>query len=736
MSKRTDSTPPGEPERLLADFPPVSAEEWRQEAERLLRGASFDETLLFPTYEGITLRPWYTRQDAASLAGTDTMPGTPPYLRGARPLGYRQRPWEIAQELPYPTAAEFNAALRHDLERGQTAVVLLADLATRSGRDPDSAPEREVGWRGTSLASLADLERALDGIDLQNTPLHLESGPAALPLTAMLVALVRRLGGDAAQLQGCVGADPLGALAAQGQLPCSVDQVYDELALLTRWAQTHAPRLRTVSALGLPYAAGGASAVQELACTLAAAVAHLRALEQRGLEPAAVAPRLQFGFAAGTFFFLEIAKLRAARRLWSQIVAACGGDAAAQRMMIHVRTSRWSDTVYDPHVNILRGTTRACAAVIGGCDSLHVAPLDEARGLADEFSRRLARNTQIILRQESHLDRVIDPAGGSWFVEELTDEVAHKVWSLFQEIEAAGGLLEMLSAGRPQADIAAVFRKRLENISRRREVLVGTNRYADATEAAPTYRVPDQSAVQRERSAEIQQLRPAAGGPELDRLTGCSGQLGTAAADLFETVIEAAEHGHTLGELTSALRGVAGPEPAGTTVKPIPQNVRGEQNFLAIRNLVAGRSAAAAESVGGESTADVFLACIGPVSEYMARLDFARGFFQSGGFRVAAPQAQVDDAAAAQVAGIAARAAGAPIVCIVSTDERYPVFVPALASRLKQGVSPPVVVLAGRPRAADETEIFRQAGIDHFLTLHCEADKILWQLADALGGEA
>ena len=353
-------------ERLLAEFPEATLDQWHAEVVKLLKGAPFEKKMLTPTYEGITLKALYTQDDIRDLSFPAVMPGDSPYPRSTRVLGFREGAWLVAQELPYPTYEELNEALRQDLERGQTAVNLLLDRATQAGLDPDMAAVGEVGADGTSIASVIGLSQALEGVDLERVPILVQPGSAALPFAALLVALLRRQGKDPAGLRGSLGMDPLAGLVTHGELPLSLGRAWDELALLTGWASSHAPRVTTVSAYGFPYHESGASAVQELAFALATAVEHLRQLEERGLDVETVAPRILFGLSVGSHFFMEVAKLRAARMLWAQVVQAAGGSAAAARMTLHARSSSWNKTRFDPHTNILRATTEAFAAVLGG----------------------------------------------------------------------------------------------------------------------------------------------------------------------------------------------------------------------------------------------------------------------------------------------------------------------------------------------------------------------------------
>ncbi|MEZ4386704.1 MAG: acyl-CoA mutase large subunit family protein [Candidatus Krumholzibacteriia bacterium] len=700
---------------LREDFPVPTLDHWYQECIKLLKGAPFDRKMLTPTYEGITLQPMYTQVDVDQLTHVGGQPGRAPFVRGTAALGYRQRPWQVAQELPYPASEEYNAALRADLARGQTAAVLVIDRAGQAGLDPDEAPTAFVGKDGTSIASLAGLRRALAGVDLAQVPVHIESGSAALTYAALLVALAREQGVDPAALRGSVGLDPVAGLAEHGHLPVSLGQAYDELAAVTGWAVEHAPALHTVAAAGHVYHDGGASAVQELGITLAVAVHHLRELEQRGLDVAVTAPRIRFGFSVGTHFFLEIARLRAARLLWSRIVEATGADAAAGRMAIHARTSRFTKTALDPHVNLLRATTEAMAAIFGQVDSLHIAPFDEPLGLPDAFSRRIARNTHAMLREESHFDLVADPAGGSWCIETLTHQVAEAAWDVFQEIEAAGGVVNALVGGLVQRMVAETADLRRQALAHRTEVLVGANQYPNADEPAHVGRRVDHAAFQAERAAALERKRTEVDPADRERvMTRLAGLLESEEQGVFEAIVEAATVGATLGELSRTFRLDDEPRLAVEAIVAWRAGEMFEQLRSAVRDHADPRAVT------------VFCANLGNVARYMPRLDFTRGFFQTGGFRVVADRyfASVDEAAAA------ARLSGAGSAVIVGLDDTYLEQAAAAAQALKAaGVG--TVLLAGAP--GDHADEWRQAGVDEFINVRSDAHAVLRSLASSKG---
>ncbi|MCB9161948.1 MAG: acyl-CoA mutase large subunit family protein [Caldilineaceae bacterium] len=672
---------------LFAEFDAPTYDAWRQATVESLKGLPF-EKLITRSYEGIDLQPLYRAADTVTLQHQQTLPGRAPFVRGRKVDGYLVEPWLVAQASGHGAPHAVNAALRHDLARGQTAVNLRLDRAARAGLDADQVAQ--PGDDGLSLATVDDLAVALDGIDLAQTPVFITPGTAALPVAAFLFALAQRRNVPLAVLSGGVDNDPLSVLAATGRLPAPMPALLDELADLTRWAAANAPGLSTVGVDTRAYNDGGANAVQEVAAALATGVAYLRALGARDVPVAVAAPRLRFTFAIGGNFFMEVAKLRAARMLWSQVVAAFGGDEAAQAMHIHAATAHRNKTTLDPYVNMLRTTTEAFAAAAGGVDSLEVAPFDARIRPADEFSRRAARNTQLILQDEANLTRLIDPAGGSWTVETLTDQLADAAWTAFQQIEAAGGMLAVLRAGTLQAEIAAVASQRTAALATRRDVLVGVNMYANTVEMP---------LAATGAAAEISTHGLAARRAEAARALA---QVDLAQDRVGASIIAAAG-GATLNALVTALRGT----PDGEWAKAIAP-VTLAAPFEALR------AQAAAFAAAHGAPPRIFLANMGPLAQHKARADFTRGFFEVGGFTLDYPAgfATPEDAATA------ALASGAQAVVLCSTDDTYADLAPALVAAVKEARPAMPVILAGYPK--EQVETLRAAGIDEFI--HLRAD--------------
>lgn len=706
------------PLKLQADFPPPTYADWRQVVEAELKGVPFEKKLVTHTYEGITLQPIYRHEDIAELPHVHSMPGFAPFVRGRKASGYLTESWEVSQEVFHSSPAEFNTAARAYLGRGLTGLNIVLDLATRNGQDPDTAAAGEVGAGGLSVAAVADLAKALDGIELNKVSLLVRSGASALPFAALLVALRRQQQQPVETLRGCIEMDPLGVLAHAGRLPQSLEDAYREMAELVRWSARNAPQLQTVCVHSRSWHEGGGSAVQELAFALATGIEYLRALNARGVAVNVAAPRVRFALTVGSNFFMEIAKLRAARMLWATAVAALDGNAEAQKLTLHVRTSLWNKTVLDPHINVLRGTVEAFAGAMGGCDSLQVGAFDEVVRTPDDFSQRLARNTQIILQKECDLDRVIDPTGGAWFVERLTDEVAHAAWALFQAVEKRGGMAAALQAGFPQAEIAKMAAEKLRNVARRRDVIIGTNQFANLKETPLPKPVVDTAPFQHQRAEQVKAYRSAADeGESAAVLARLAKTVEAGTPGLFETCVAAVAAGATLGEVTRALRAKDQPDASITPVKL----QRAAQDFERIR------AAVERYAVGQGARPKVFLANLGSLAQYKARAEFSRGFFAVGGFDVVYPRgfATVEDAAAQ------ALESGAPVIVICSTDETYPALVPGLVRAIKARDARRVVVLAGYP--AGQIAAHKQAGVDDFVHFRVNAVEFLTNLLNRIG---
>lgn len=699
---------------LLDAFPVPDFEQWRAEVERLLKGAPYAKKMFTRTLEGITVGPMYTAQDTAALPWTENYPGQSPFLRGTRAQGHLPGGWLVAQDLLAPTVEEFNTAIRHDLERGQQAVCLRLDQAGQLGLDPDQAEPGTVGLAGTSVASVSELAVALQGVDLKVTPLCLQPGASALPMAALLVALLKQQGTDPSALRGSLGSDPVYGLVSLGALPVDLEVLLDELAVLTRWAVDNAPGMTTLPVYELPWHQGGADSALSLGLTLATAVHALRAMESRGIALEDAAARLRFRMVVGADFFMEIAKLRAVRLLWADILSAAGCSATSGRASVHAQTSTRGYSVLDPHVNLLRAVTMAMSAVLGGADSLHVSPFDEMDSLPDEFSRRIARNVQLILREECHFGQVADPAGGSWYVEKLTADLAARAWNEFQEIEAAGGIVAGLKSGLVQEKVGRAADERRSRLGTGGSVLVGTTRYANPLEPERQPRQPDLAELHARRAKAMGKLRTAAAHEDhLIVLKRLEKILSSGPGDLFESLVEAAAQGATLGEMTGILRHDADRNLQVRPIAPRRDAVPFEEIHRTIRAALRR----------GAPEGRVFCACLGDSAGYLPRLEFVRGFFLTGGCEV-----QSDGFfTTATEAADAAAAAGAGTVVLVGLDETYPTLAAATARLIKKNAPQARLLLAGQPGPLEQE--LRDAGVEDFIHIRSNVLDILGEIA-------
>ncbi|MGN9762041.1 methylmalonyl-CoA mutase family protein [Streptomyces sp. SD31] len=445
---------------LAAEFPEATHEQWQRLVEGVLRksgkevsGDAAEDALSTLLEDGLTTRPLYTARDAAPDPG---LPGFAPFVRGGRPEGNTTGGWDVRQR----HAAADGSAVLTDLENGVTSLWLA------------------VGDFGIPVSSLATV---LDGVYLDLAPVVLEAGAEVEPAARELLRVVEERGVAPEAVRGNLGADPLGHEARTGQS-------YD-LAQVTGLARRCAdayPGLRAMTVDALPYHEAGGSAAQELGCSLATGVAYLRELTGAGLSVAQACAQLEFRYAATADQFLTVAKLRAARRLWARVAEVCG---APGQQVQHAVTSTVMMTPRDPWVNMLRATVATLAAGVGGADAVTVLPFDHALGLPDAFARRIARNTSTILIEESHLSRVIDPAGGSWYVERLTDELAHAGWEFFQSIEKSGGHAAALRSGMVGERLAETWAVRSAKLAKRREPVTGVSEFPHLAEK-PVVREP------------------------------------------------------------------------------------------------------------------------------------------------------------------------------------------------------------------------------------------------------
>lgn len=687
---------------IADDFPPVPYEAWRALVDKDLDGTPFEKRLVSHTYEGIDIAPLYTDRDSDHANDPAGMPGLAPHTRGSQPLDTAAGAWDIRQERREPDPSFANARLLDDLRHGVTSVLLRFDIPGRHGLDADDPAAASVaGADGVSVSTPDDIARVFEGVHLGMIGVALEAGEAFLPASALLLSLYRARGVDPGEIRIAFNADPLAVLAREGRIGIPLESLYDRMAELATHTARNLPGCTSVRVGTAPYHHAGATAAQDLAFAMATGVEYLRALTARGLTIDEASGQLLFSSAVGCQFFLAACKTRAARRLWSRIIGASGGRWTGMRQ--HVRTSKRVMTTRDPWVNILRNVACCYAGAIGGADCITTEPFDGAIGHPTELSARIARNTQIILQEEVGLARVIDPAGGAWFAEKLTDELCAKAWAIFQQIERLGGMGEALRTGWVFDQIDSVFKARSGAIARREDAITGVSEFPDLSERPIAPNDWDHDGLRRRSIERARSIRVARGRDAIIR----SGAL----TDL----IEAASRGATLGELARAL-------PGGEAVE-LPAPIAPHPYAEAFERL---REASDRHLAQCGQRPCVALVNLGPVVKHGARAGFSANFFGAGGFRVIQSGTIRDaDEAAAFFAG-----SGARIAVLCSSDDLYASMVPTIAPALHRAGAASIV-LAGRP-GANESD-WRAAGVDRFIYLKCDAVKILGELLGELG---
>ncbi|MDG0057501.1 methylmalonyl-CoA mutase family protein [Priestia sp. P5] len=452
------------------EFTRTPKEDWEQEVSKNTTLNSKE------TLENIFLKPLYFESDTAHLDYLQQSPAEIDCLRGAGKESYILGEWEITQKINLPSIKESNKLLLHSLRNGQNTAAFTCSEAMRQGKDVDEATEAEVA-SGATISTLEDVAHLFQHVALEAVPLFLNTGCTSVPLLSFLKAYCADHNFDMRQLTGTLGMDPLGTLSEYGRVPLSTRDLYDHLAYTTRLAHSNVPELKTIIVSSIPYHNSGANAVQELAYMLATGVQYIDECIKRGLSLHQVLPHMTFSFSVSSHLFMEISKLRAFRMLWANVVRAFD-DTAVSVPFIHTETSRLTQSKEDMYTNALRSTVQAFASIVGGADSLHIEPYDSVTSPSSQFAHRLARNTHLILQHETHISKVMDPAGGSWYVEAYTHELMTKAWELFGNIEDLGGMEEALKQGRIQDEVEQMRVKRQEDIECRIERLIGVTHYA------------------------------------------------------------------------------------------------------------------------------------------------------------------------------------------------------------------------------------------------------------------
>jgi methylmalonyl-CoA mutase len=544
--------------------------DWTRAAAKAAPGGDL-AALNWVTPEGLVVKPLYTAADLQGLPHADTLPGFAPFVRGPQPTMYAVRPWTIRQYAGFSTAEESNAFYRQALAAGGQGVSVAFDLATHRGYDSDHPRVTgDVGKAGVAVDSVEDMKILFDGIPLDRVSVSMTMNGAVLPVLAGYVVAAEEQGVRPEQLSGTIQNDILKEFMVRNTYIYppgpSMRVVGDIIAHTAR----HMPRFNSISISGYHMQEAGATQALELAFTLADGIEYVKTALAKGLDVDEFAPRLSFFWAIGMNFYLEIAKMRAARLLWCRVMQGFGAKSPKSLMLrTHCQTSGWSLTEQDPYNNIVRTTVEAMAAVFGGTQSLHTNSFDEAIALPTEFSARIARNTQLILQEETHITHVVDPWAGSYLMERLTQEMADAAWSIIEEVQAMGGMTQAVSSGWAKLKIEASAAEKQARIDSGRDVIVGVNKYrAPVADPVPVREV-DNHAVRDQQVQRLARIRATRDGARvqalLARLTEAAQRDGRDPADnLLALAIEAVRARATVGEISDALEQAWGRHRADT----------------------------------------------------------------------------------------------------------------------------------------------------------------------------
>ncbi|MEI9888338.1 MAG: methylmalonyl-CoA mutase [Rhizomicrobium sp.] len=678
-------------------------ESWAKAAQKELRDRPL-ASLTWAAPEGFDVKPLYTAADLEGFEAANSLPGQMPYMRGVRSTMYAGRPWTIRQYAGFSTAEESNAFYRKNLEAGQMGLSVAFDLATHRGYDSDHPRVAgDVGKAGVAIDSVEDMKILFGGIPLDKMSVSMTMNGAVIPIMANFIVAGEEQGTPPEKLSGTIQNDILKEFMVRNTYIYPPTPSMRIVADIIAYTAKKMPKFNSISISGYHMHEAGATATQELAFTLADGIEYVRAALAKGLGVDEFAPRLSFFFGIGMNFFMEVAKLRAARLLWSGIMAGFGAKNAESLMLrTHCQTSGVSLTEQDPYNNVVRTTIEALASVLGGTQSLHTNSFDEAIALPTEFSARIARNTQLILQNESQVTKVVDPLGGSYYVEALTHSLADAARKIIDEVEAMGGMTKAVEAGIPKLRIEEAAARRQARVDRGEDVIVGVNKFQLRQEDALDVRAIDNAQVRESQIARLKSIKatrnPAKLKAALDALI--SGAKGD--GNLLELAVEAARARATVGEISDAMESVFGRHHA--EIRSIAgvygAAYEGDNEFGAIR----GDVEAFAKEEGRRPR--MLVAKMGQDGHDRGAKVIATAFADLGfdvdiGALFQTPEEVAKDAidADVHVIGISSQAAG------------HLTLVPMLIEALKKQKADDILVVVGGVIPAQDYDALRQAGV-------------------------
>ena len=559
---------------------------WQKLAEKELRGRPIED-LDWKTLEGIEVKPVYSEEDLKGLAHLGKLPGFEPYVRGVKATMYTGRPWTIRQYAGYSTAEESNAFYKRGLAAGQQGVSVAFDLATHRGYDSDH--ERvigDVGKAGVAIDSVEDMKILFDGIPLEKISVSMTMNGAVIPVLANFIVAGEEQGHKRSELSGTIQNDILKEFMVRNTYIYPPEPSMRIVADIIEYTSNEMPKFNSISISGYHMQEAGASLVQELAYTLADGKEYVKKAIEKGLDIDAFAGRLSFFFAIGMNFFMESAKLRAARFLWHRIMTELGAKNPRSKMLrTHCQTSGVSLQEQDPYNNVIRTAYEAMSAVLGGTQSLHTNALDEAMALPTDFSARIARNTQLILQEETGVSNVVDPLAGSYYVEKLTADLADAAWELIEEVDEMGGMTKAVAAGMPKLRIEETAARRQADIDRGDQVIVGVNKYRLNEEDQLEIRDIDNNAVREAQVTRLENIKKHRNEKKCSQALSNLEKVAAGGGNLLSAAVEASRARATVGEISMAMEKVFGRHRAEvkTLAGVYGAAYEGDEDFIAIQ---------------------------------------------------------------------------------------------------------------------------------------------------------
>ncbi len=618
------------PLSLASEFPQAEYEDWLTLIEKQATGTTSYEKLVSETYDAITIRPLYD-----NLTQHCATPGNFPYTRST---DQKINTWAIAQQYAHPDIVHSNALILDDLSKGVTHIRLLMSANNCNAKATES--DNRASSKGLECYGLDDLDSLLQGVKLEWVPTEIHAGGSFLEYATAFMALCNRRSVDCEKIDTAFNADPVSVFADSGNLPANSRAMLRRLAILAESCSKQYPKVRAAGVSGAVFHNAGASQAQEIGIMLAAGVAYIRAMTAHGIDINTACTQIRFRMTVDAEYFQSIAKFRSIRELWAQICQHCGANEHACKIDLHGETSFRMQSKRDPWVNILRTTVASCAAAIGGAKSITCLPLDQAMGHPSKLARRISRNTQLLLQDESAIHQIIDPIGGSYFIEDYTEKLSEKAWEFFQKIESKGGIFNSLQDGSLQSDITEIRERRIHAIETRRQPLTGVTEFADLFE---TELITDPADIQKIRKNTLARTDQSTPAPTLESDN----------PDIT-TMVEALEEGVSTPGLSEQIKGH---KHHCTQLKAD----RLASQFEALRE-----SSDVYFSKHGVRPA-VFVITIGSSDQYSSRLGYIKNFFAAGGIDINPYKTTAD----MEVTARSWQNSALPIVVLCSNDENY-----------------------------------------------------------------